>query len=298
MSASSTVAKNAAWKQEPSSCYIDPSSLKHAKKPGYFHKLDALKRVHFKRPASDGHQYLDVGCGSGGFTRDALLEEVRPCRKIVAVDREDILLEYARQYASHPSISYELLDIEKDDPQKLIDKYGQFERVYSFLALQCIRDLESAYRKMFRLLKDGGECALVTLTGSVITDVMHRLSCMEQWKNYVPDPKKLYSERFSFKPPIVAEAVVEAERKAAARAGLNLVSCSVYDSQWIMPDVEAWMDLYVPVFKLEVKIPEEKRGAFRDDCRTLLEQNTTSTAEGCYMRHSFVVVHLEKAYEE
>ncbi|XP_075550433.1 uncharacterized protein LOC142584147 isoform X2 [Dermacentor variabilis] len=297
MPARSMVSKNAASMQDRY-CYIDPASLKHAKKPGYSHKLDALSRVHFKQPTSDAHQYLDVGCGSGGFTRDALLEQVRPCRKIVAVDREDTLLEYAREHASHPDIIYDLLDIEKDDPQPLIDKYGQFERIYSFLALQCVRDLEGAYIRMLRLLKSGGECALVTLTGSVITDVMHRLSRMEQWKNYVPDPEKLYSERFSFKAPIVAEAVVEAERKAAAGAGLNLVSCSVYDSQWIMPDVEAWMDLYVPAFKLEVNIPEDKRGAFRDDCRTLLAQNTTSTAEGCSMRHSFVVVHLEKASQE
>lgn len=297
MTARSTVSKDAA-SIKGRSCYIDPSSMKHAKKPGYSHKLDALRRVYFKQPTSDAHQYLDVGCGSGGFTRDALLEQVRPFRKIVAVDREDTLLEYAREHASHPDIIYELLDIEKDDPQPLIDKYGQFERIYSFLALQCVRDLEGAYRRMFRLLKNGGECALVTLTGSVITDVMHRLSCMEQWKNYVPDPKELYSERFSFKAPIVAEAIVQAERKAAAGAGFNLVSCSVYDSQWIMPDVEAWMDLYVPAFKLAANIPEQKRGAFRNDCRNLLAQRTTSSAEGCSMRHSFVVVHLEKAPKE
>lgn len=291
----SRVAENSPSQQDSSSCYFDPSTLKDAKKPGYFPKLDALKYVHFKQPASDEHQYLDVGCGSGGFTRDALLEKVHPCRRIVAVDREEILLEYAREQASHPCISYELLDIEKDDPQPLIDKYGQFQRIYSFLALQCVRDLHSAYRNMFRLLTKGGEAALVTLTGSVITDLMHQLCCNDQWKDYVPDPTKFYSERFFFNVPIVAEAVLDAERAAAAAAGLNVVSCSVYDSQWVMPDVDAWLDLYVPVFKLDARIPEEKRDAFRNECRALLAEKTTSTAEGCSMRHSFVVVHLEKA---
>ncbi|KAL1478331.1 hypothetical protein MTO96_035094 [Rhipicephalus appendiculatus] len=250
---------NAHSQPDSSSCYFDPSTLKNSKKPGYFHKLDALKYVHFKRPASDGHQYLDIGCGSGGFTRDALLEKVHPCRRIVAVDREDILLEYARQYASHPDISYELFDIEKDDPLPLIEK------------------------NMFRLLKDGGEAALVALTGSVITDIMHQLRSTEPWKDYVPDPTTFYSERFFFNAPIAAEAVEEAERVAAAAAGLNLVSCTVYDSQWIMPDVDAWIDLYVPVFKLDAQIPEGKRDAFRNDCRALLQQKTTSTDRG--LRH-------------
>ncbi|KAH6927754.1 hypothetical protein HPB50_007763 [Hyalomma asiaticum] len=54
-------------------------------------------------------------------------------------------------------------------------------------------------------------------------------------------------------------------------------------------------DLYVPVFKLDARIPEEKRDTFRNECRALLEEKTTATAEGCSMRHSFVVVHLEKA---
>lgn len=295
MPTNSKEAENANSRHNSSSCYFDPSTLKCSKKPGYFHKLDALKYVNFKRPDSDAHQYLDIGCGSGGFTKDALLQKVRPCRRIVAVDREDILLQYACQYASHPDICYELLDIEKDDPLPLIDKYGQFDRIYSFLALQCVQDLKSAYRNMFRLLKDGGEGALVTLTGSVITDVMHQLRCTEEWKDYVPDPTMFYSERFFFNAPIVAEAVEEAEREATAAAGLNLVSCTAYDSQWIMPDVDAWIDLYVPVFKLDAQVPEGKRDAFRKDIRTLLEQKTTSTAEGCAMRHSFVVVHLEKA---
>ncbi|XP_077486174.1 juvenile hormone acid O-methyltransferase-like [Amblyomma americanum] len=294
MSVSTENVPTAPKKSENSSCYIDPSSLKNAKKPGYQHKLDALQRVHFVRPTGAGQQHLDVGCGSGGFTRDALLDHLHPCRRIVAVDRSDLLLDYAREHASHPAIIYDHLDIETDDPQPLLDKYGQFDRIYSFLALQCVRDLERAYRNMFRLLKDGGECALVTLTGSVITDVMYQLSCMKQWKAYVPDPTKIYSDRFFFEPPIVGEEVVKAEKNALEEAGLTLVSCSVYDSQWKMSDVESWIDLYAPVFKLDANIPEKQRDAFRTDCRSLLAKNTITTDDGCSMRHSFVVVHAQR----
>lgn len=280
--------------RDGSSCYIDPDSLQQAKKPGYSHKLAALKHVHFKVPASERNQYLDVGCGWGMFTRDALLEHVRPCRRIVAIDRSETLIKYAREHASHADICYELADIEVGDPQMLLTKYGPFSRIYSFLALQCVRDLKAAYRNMFDLLEEGGECAIVSLTGSVITDVMYQLSNMEQWKRDVPDPRQLYSERFFFCQPIVQEKVINEEREAVLAAGLELVSCSVYDSMWTLPDVDAWIDTYVPVFKLEAKIPEGLRRTFRRDCRALLEANTTTTPEGCAMRHSFVVVHAQK----
>ncbi|XP_077528828.1 uncharacterized protein LOC144141156 [Haemaphysalis longicornis] len=280
--------------RDGSSCYIDPDALQQAKTPGYQHKLAALSHVHFKVPASERSQYLDVGCGSGGFTKDALLDYVRPCRRIVAVDRSETLIKYAQEHASHPDISYELADIEVGDPQPLLAKYGAFSRVYSFLALQCVRDLKAAYRNMFHFLEDGGECAIVSLTGSTITDVMYQLGNMEQWRDYVPDPRELYSERFLFCQPAVQEKVISTERDAVLAAGLELVSCSVYDSMWTLPNIDAWIDTYVPAFKLEAKIPEEKRSTFRQDCRALLEAKTTMTPEGCAMRHGFVVVHAQK----
>lgn len=282
------------FEKDGSSCYIDPSSMQKAKKPGYYHKLAALNHVQFKVFPSGRTQHLDVGCGFGGFTRDALIDHIRPCRRVVAIDRSETLINYAREHAFHPDIIYEVSDIEEDDPQLLLNKYGPFDRVYSFLALQCVRDLKAAYGNMFHLLKDGGECAFVTLTGSAITDVMFQLSNTEQWKGYVPDPRKLYSERFFLCEPIVEEKVVKMETDALQAVGFELVSCSVYDSMWTLPDLDAWIDTYVPVFKLEASIPEEKRGTFRRDCKALLEPHATTTPEGCALRHSFVVVHAQK----
>lgn len=277
-----------------SSCYIDPESMQQAQKPGYHHKLAALDYVKFRVPGGEQNQYLDLGCGFGGFTRDALLEHVRPFRRIVGVDRSETLIKYAREHSTHPDICYEVVDIEVDDPQALLTKYGPFDRIYSFLVLQCVRNLKAAYQNMFHLLKDGGECALVTLTGSVITDVMYQLNKTEEWKGCIPDPRELYSERFFLCEPINKEKVVNTETKALQDTGLELVSCSVYDSMWTLPDIDAWIDTYVPVFKLEANIPEERRLAFRRDCRKLLEAQATTTSEGCTMRHSFVVVHAQK----
>ncbi|KAH9382821.1 hypothetical protein HPB48_023383 [Haemaphysalis longicornis] len=144
-----------------SSCYINPAYYCNVKQAENSPRLEGLKFVQFKLPNSEQHQYLDVGCGPGNFTKDFLLKIASPCRRIVGVDRADAMVEHAREHSSDPSISYERLDIELDDPQPLVDKYGHFDRAYSFMVLQCVRDLGRAYRNLFHLLKEGGECALL-----------------------------------------------------------------------------------------------------------------------------------------
>ncbi|CAN8012253.1 unnamed protein product, partial [Ixodes pacificus] len=48
--------------------------------------LLALERFQksFKRDAQGEEQYLDLGCGTGDFTRECLLPCCLPCRRIVA----------------------------------------------------------------------------------------------------------------------------------------------------------------------------------------------------------------------
>lgn len=293
MSSSSKFDETEAEKSD-SSCYMNPGCFRKILEPEGSGRLDALNFVHFKVPNIDKHQYLDVGCGPGNFTKDVLLEKATPCRRIVGVDRANEMVDCAREHSSHPRISYERLDIELDDPQPLVHKYGQFDRAYSFMVMQCVRDLERAYRNLFHLLKEGGECALVSVAGTVITDVMYQLSCMDQWKDFVPDPRDVYAERYSYSGNVVEQDVLAAERTALVAAGLELIGCNIYDSLWTMPDVDAWIDMYVPIFKLDAKIPEEKRGAFRDELRSLLLERSTCSEKGCSMKRTMIVVHAQK----
>ncbi|KAL1425217.1 hypothetical protein MTO96_019370 [Rhipicephalus appendiculatus] len=56
-------------------------------------------------------QFLDVGCGTGDFTRDCLLPRCLPCRRIVATDWSQDMIEYAKRYSAHVKIDYQQLDI-------------------------------------------------------------------------------------------------------------------------------------------------------------------------------------------
>ncbi|KAL1441488.1 hypothetical protein MTO96_008460 [Rhipicephalus appendiculatus] len=66
--------------------------------------------------------------------------------------------------------------------------------------------------------------------------------------------------------------VATEEQQEIAASGMKLVSYRIYDSIWTMPDLDSWLECYVPFFGLIQRVPMETRGAFLDACRTLLSE--------------------------
>lgn len=285
-----------------SSSERDPKTFLWLRMHNYRDNLKALDSVRFRRPATEDFQYLEVGCGPGNFTTEALLPRLRPCRRLVTTDKSASMVGYAREhFRDHRDVAYEVLDIEcggeaANHAECIVDTYGPFDRVYSFMTFHYVRDLEQAYRNVFLCLKDGGECLTVSFTGAAITDVWYRLCNAEEWKAFLPNPKQLLSERFCYSVPIPEERIASEERLAIAAAGMELVSCRMYDSVWTMPDLDSWLDCYVPFFRLDAQVPEEKRAAFFDACRSPLQEASTATPDGVGLRHSVIVVHTQKPY--
>lgn len=272
----------------------DPETFLWLGMHNYRDNLGALDSVRFRQPAGENSLHLDVGCGPGSFTTEALLPRLRPCRQLVATDKSASMVKYARQHYAVPDVVYHQLDIDLGDVEPLLARYGQFDRVYSFMTFHYVRDLERAYRNVFRLLVDGGEFVTVSFTGTAISDVWKRLCDMPQWKTFVPDPTQLLAEGFCFDGPIPEEQIAANEKAALHAAGLDMLCCSMYDSHWTMADEDAWLDYYVPFFKLDANVPEGMRNDFRNTCRSLLRDASTASPEGCSLRHSVLVVHAQK----
>ncbi|XP_077557038.1 juvenile hormone acid O-methyltransferase-like [Haemaphysalis longicornis] len=161
---------------------LRPGPFVELKEYSYRENLKAMQSVRFLRPCSEDDQHLDVGCGPGNFLQDRLLPHLRPCRRLVGVDSSWEMLDYAKRHCREPEVAFEHLDIERGEPQAIIDKYGQFDRVYSFLTFHYVWDLERAYRNVNRLLKAGGECLAVCFVRTGITDIWHKVFSKQQWK--------------------------------------------------------------------------------------------------------------------
>ncbi|EEC08066.1 acid methyltransferase, putative [Ixodes scapularis] len=144
--------------------------------------LERLGTSFKSRPNAD-QQFMDVGCGSGDFTRQQLLPRCQPCRRIVATDISESMVRYARENFAHPQIEYEVHDISKD-VSGLVRKYGQFNRVYSFCALHWVKDHVTAFRNISDLMSSEGECLLLFVARWTGFEMWRRIANMDRWKAY------------------------------------------------------------------------------------------------------------------
>ncbi|KAG0444544.1 hypothetical protein HPB47_013675 [Ixodes persulcatus] len=129
-------------------------------------------------------QFLDVGCGTGDFTRDHLLPRCTPLRRMVAVDVSEDMVEYAKKNFAHPNICYDVLDISGNGVAYFVKRYGQFDRVYSFLCLQRTSNQEAVLKNIAGLLKPGGGCLLLFGASTGVMRLNKTLATMDHWEKY------------------------------------------------------------------------------------------------------------------
>ncbi|KAM7293014.1 hypothetical protein ISCGN_026144 [Ixodes scapularis] len=137
----------------------------------------------FTRVPDASQQFLDLGCGTGDFTQQELLPQCQPCRRIVAVDSSLKMIQYAEANFAHPQIIYDFLDIRKD-VSEFINKYGQFDRVYSFFVLHWAKDQYSAFKNISNLMTPEGECFLTFGARLPAYDIWRRMVKKDRWTSY------------------------------------------------------------------------------------------------------------------
>jgi SAM-dependent methyltransferase len=104
---------------------------------------------------AEEERVLDVGCGTGSLTF-ALPEHAR-LGAVTGLDYEAIFVEHARAKNTDPRLSFQ-----QGDACALPFADGAFDRAYSMLVLQFVRDGAKAAAEMRRVVRPGGTvCAAV-----------------------------------------------------------------------------------------------------------------------------------------
>ncbi|KAH9371910.1 hypothetical protein HPB48_003325 [Haemaphysalis longicornis] len=122
--------------------------------------------------------------------------------------------------------------------------------------------------------------------------------CWTYARRHCREPEDLsgmLSDRFSYNAPVPWEELKQRERSAATAAGLDVVACHIYSSQWVFPTAEACLGSYIPFFKLDENIPRTKREEFWEDCRIALLETSPMTADGISQPYNVLVAHSRKA---
>lgn len=145
------------------------------------------------------HQYLDIGCGPGNFSRNHLLPTCPPTlKRLVAADSSKAMIDYAKRAHAHPKVEHRILDIAMDDQvTEFIANEGRFQRVYSFLTLHWIEDKRAALRNIERLMAPGGECLVIFSPYPGPAQLYQALLDSDAWAKYsdvLKDAMPVFSE--------------------------------------------------------------------------------------------------------
>ena len=106
---------------------------------------------------SDGSRVLDVGCGTGFFTR--LLKRGNPKANLIGLEMEKNFVERAKIEAAAENLDIEFL---QGDALALPFADGYFDLVVSHTFLTSISNPEKSFSEMKRVLRHGGRIASVT----------------------------------------------------------------------------------------------------------------------------------------
>jgi len=141
--------------------------------------LKFLNSIRFEKPFS----FLDVGCGNGWVVRK--ISQIQNCKKVVGIDKSQNMVTKAKSKKKSSKENYLRTDI-------LSWKFnGKFDYIFSMESLYYSTPMESALKKIYRLLKPGGEffCGTdfysdnkATIQWSKMLDISLDLRSKKQWK--------------------------------------------------------------------------------------------------------------------
>lgn len=160
---------------------------------------------------------VDVGCGTGFFTRHAL--ERFECRHMLAMDIALPMLDMARQNINRPEFNFFCADAEN-----LPLASSSVDKVISNLALQWCLDLDSVFAGFRRVLKADGKLVLSTFGPATLQELKAAWATVDRYSHVNEFYSLKQIERIlrlaGFR-PIMAESAMEKSFYPSVMALMN-----------------------------------------------------------------------------
>lgn len=147
----------------------------------------------------EGGRIIDLGCADGNVTKIMRKYIPENYETFISCDINEKMIQYAKKNCANEKITFRVQNVEGDLADDL--KAG-FDQVFSFFLFHWIRDQEKAFRNIYNLLKDGGDCLVTVLKYVPIYEMFERVARDKKWgKSWLSDLGKLISPYYYIEEP-------------------------------------------------------------------------------------------------
>ncbi|KAJ8730693.1 hypothetical protein PYW08_002106 [Mythimna loreyi] len=208
----------------------------------------------------NNNNILDIGCGDGSVTN--MLKKYIPTDfKLLGCDISEKMVNFANDHHCNEQTSFTVLDIESDLPEGM---KGKFDHVFSFYALHWIINQERAFKNIYNLLSEDGECFMIFLAGAPVFDVYRVLARNNKWSKWLQNVDRYVSPYHDSKEP---EKEV---KKMLEKIGFVDYDVQCKNSVYVYEDLHVLRRAFTAVNPF--KIPEDKFDDYMSDYLEILKE--------------------------
>lgn len=165
---------------------------------------------------------MDIGCGSGNTAK--LLSEELKYERIIGIDIDTDMIEYAQNYNKIENTEYIVQDICADWilwDQNLKKLAGKVSVIFSNYTLHWVKNIERAAKNISKLL---------AINGMIVTDVLY---CGDIYRNVTDDERKKLDQILKYP---TEQEVIGRWISAFKNAGLSRIDVKYWEPKSIYPE--------------------------------------------------------------
>ncbi|XP_074646000.1 juvenile hormone acid O-methyltransferase-like [Tubulanus polymorphus] len=254
---------------------------------------DILSSIAFQR--NSYRNVLDIGCGSGEVT-NILLNYVNNVENLIAFDKYESMVEFARAKNPNPKIEYLVADVTK--PDSFRPEWRQkFDLITSFLVLHWTRNQYSNLENIKSVLSPNGEVIIsIPFPQEAflrLTEVANSAKWSPYFQGFTPEGPinpswEEFSDEWRFSDGETGY------RRMAESLGFTVKRCTVSLTDYVFPDPQSAKGMISAILPHSQRIPGYKLQEFMDDVLAMYLKRCPMDENGkIHYKKDVLVVHLE-----
>ncbi|XP_074658682.1 trans-aconitate 2-methyltransferase-like [Tubulanus polymorphus] len=238
---------------------------------------------------------LDIGCGTGEVT-NVLLNRINDVENLIAFDKLESMVKFARSENPNPKIEYVIADVTK--PESFSPEWRQkFDLITAFLVFHWTPNQYSNLETIKSLLAPKGEVIILLLTAGTI-EYMSEVAKLEKWSHYFEGytaewayPSSGWEEFSDWRFP----DEVTGYRRMAESLGFTVKQCTNSFADVTFPDIQSAKRWFCAILPQVNRIPESRLPEFMHDAVDMYTRKYPVDENGkLHSVASAIAVHLHK----